>query len=192
MSRFPKTPGPHAPSTYLRPRPAVLAFSVLFFSFLVPALSSATPQYDEDPAVSRAQHFLMSRDRGKEILAYVHLGADYRRHDFIRYVPYDNGGFALVYRFLWKTTEPGYTVIAFSFNSQGNFASLRVVDTDATISMPFLFADFSIKVLGNMFIETHKNDMKREDIAALQKLIDNADSKAMLEWSLRLDQLFGS
>jgi hypothetical protein len=176
----------------LRARLAAIAFAILVFSLVIPSFSMAAPQFDSDRAVSKAQRFLAPRERGEEILEYVHLGADYTRHELVRYVPYESGGFALIYRFVWKTTDLGYTFIAFNFDSQGNFSSLKVGETDATFNLPFLFADLSIKVVGNMFIQAHKNDMKREDLDALQKLIDNADAKSLLEWSLRLDQLFGS
>ena len=93
---------------------AVLALGLL--TTLVPA-AQASDESDQR-AVNKAHGFLRTEKRGKEILSYIHMGASYQGHQYMRTVPVKNrmgdlieGDFALVYRYKWE--DDGVTDAAF-------------------------------------------------------------------------------
>jgi hypothetical protein len=137
-------------------------------------------------AVDRADNFLSAADRGREILNFVHFGAEYHGHEFVKTVDLSDGDFALVYRYHWE--ESGVTDVAFLCNARGDFQSVEIVRSNAELSQPFLAANVTIKMVGSALLEANKRTMSRDDQNQLQALVDSADAKGILEWLLRYEQ----
>ena len=92
-------------------------------------------------AVNKAHRFLATAQRGKDILGYLHFGADYRGHEYRETVPVgsaNDGRFALIYRFWWE--NDGLTDVAFLCDPRGNVEEVRVTYTNARFSQPFPFS----------------------------------------------------
>jgi hypothetical protein len=140
-------------------------------------------------AVNKAHAFFRTPKRGQEILNYVHMYAAYRGHDYVRTVALENGQFELIYRFRWE--DDGVTDIAFLCNAQGSFDRLQITYTNAGFNQPFFFADATIQVLGRALIEAYKDKMSESDLRFVRRLIDRADAKGMLEFTLKLEQALG-
>lgn len=143
--------------------------------------------------IKRAHAFLASADVGKQVVAYTHLGSDYRGHEYVetRGVSDGNGGrkpghFALVYRFRWH--DDGVSNIAFLCNPSGRVYGVRVLETNAVWSQPFALANAAVSMLGNMLIEAYKENMDASQRRIVQRLVDQADAKGMLEWALTFQQ----
>jgi hypothetical protein len=144
-------------------------------------------------AIDRAQSFLKTREMGKNILAFVHFGADYKGHAFLyttavtdeddRQLP---DKIALVYRFRWE--DDGVTDIAFLCNSKGAVYGLQIMKSTAIIQQPFAIANLTIQVLGNAIIEAMGDDLKDAQRAELKRFVDSADSRGLLVAYLRLSQ----
>jgi hypothetical protein len=144
-------------------------------------------------AIDRAQSFLKTREMGKNILAFVHFGADYKGHAYLystavtdeddRQLP---DKIALVYRFRWE--DDGVTDIAFLCNSKGSVYGVRIMKHNGTIQQPFMLADVTIQVLGNAIIEAMGDDLKDAQRAELKRFVDAADSRGLLVAYLRLSQ----
>jgi hypothetical protein len=143
-------------------------------------------------SLDRAHNFLKAEQRGKEILNVLHFGADYLSHRYFAVKTFDDGSFALGYTFKWRTTDDGYTNVAFVCDADGNVQRVIVLDTDAVINRPFVFANLSIKLLGQLLLEHHRDKMSESDRRRLQQLVNDADAHAFLEWSLRLAQFVGN
>jgi len=144
-------------------------------------------------AVNKAHRFLATAQRGRDILGYLHFGADYRGHEYRETLPvgYANDGrFALVYRFWWE--NDGITDVAFLCDPRGNVEEVRVTYTNAHFSQPFALADVTIQVLGNILIRAYQDKMSTFERKMVQKFVDNADAKGLLEWSLKFQQLAGN
>ncbi|HLJ28642.1 MAG TPA: hypothetical protein VKY85_18180 [Candidatus Angelobacter sp.] len=146
-------------------------------------------------AVNRAHQFLNTDKRAKDTLAFVHAGTTYHGQKYLRtdFVTDDsgqtiNGRFALVYRLFWN--DDGVTDIAYRCYPNGNVYAVKIMYTNAEGNQPFLWANVSIQVLGNLLIDAYKDKLSVDDRRQLQKLVDNADAKGLLEWSLKLDQFF--
>ena len=146
-------------------------------------------------ALNRADAFFRTEKRGQEVLGYVHMGATYRGHQYLRTVLLKDrngdlidGEFALVYRFKWE--DDGSTDIAFLCDAKGNIYAVQIMHTNAVLNQPFVLADATIKLLGRALIEANKKNMTDDDRRQVQRLVDEADAKGMLEWSLRFEQLF--
>jgi hypothetical protein len=153
----------------------------------------APAQAGDQKAVDRAHNFLKTEQRGKDVLSFLHFGTEYRGHKYLesRTVKDGNGKlipghFGLIYRFDWA--NDGWTKLGFLCDAKGNVYKVQVVDTNAILSQPFTVANLSIQVLGNAILQAFKNDLNADQKAQLQMLINNADSKAMLEWSLKIQQ----
>jgi hypothetical protein len=167
----------------------------LIASMVAPAWAASEDSLQR--AMNNAHGFLKTGQRGKDVLDYVHFGATYRGHEFVKTFAVNNdagnpidGWFALVYRFRWE--DDGVTDIAFRCNPQGNVYDVQVTYTNAVLNRPFLFANAAIKVLGNLLIEANKDKMDRGERRLVQKLVDDADAKGLLEWSLKFQQAFGN
>jgi hypothetical protein len=150
----------------------------------------------DQKAVDRAHEFLKTQQRGTDVLSMVHYGAKYRGHTYAetRFVTNAkgeriSGHFALVYTYKWE--DDGKTRVAFLCDAKGNVYEVQIVETNAEFQAPFVRANVSIKVIGNLLIETFKNDLKEGQRKELQKFVDDADAKSMLEWSLKLQQTLG-
>jgi len=138
-------------------------------------------------AVEHADHFLGAPQHGKDMLGYIHFGASYRRHDYLRSVAFDNGGFALVYRFKWE--DDGITDVAFLCGSRGYVESVQIEYSNGVLNRPFVLANLTITVVGNALLEAYQDKMTEDDRKFVQRMIDNADAKSLLEWSIRFQQL---
>ncbi len=170
--------------------------AVLVLSLVIGRPSAARADDAEQRAVDRAHEFLEPAKRGRDVLSYLHFGARYRGHEYVDTVAVKDsdgkrlaGHFALVYRFKWE--DDGRTDVAFLCNAKGRVYEVQVVDTNAVLSQPFVLADASIKIIGNVLIEAYKDKLSDDDRKALQKLVDDADSHALLEWSLKVQQALG-
>jgi hypothetical protein len=149
-------------------------------------LNPANPDQISQAAVDHAHHYLGSQRHGKDILGYVHFGAAYRRHAYLRTVNRGGGSFALVYRYNWE--DDGVTDIAFNCDTNGRIESVRIEESNGRFSQPFGLANLTINVLGNALFSAFKDDMNEQDQRQVQRLIDQADAKSLLEWSLRFQQ----
>jgi hypothetical protein len=177
----------------------LLRVSSYFFAagIVLPALSlvcfAQTAETAQNRAAVFADRFLSPEARGREVLGYVHFGADYHGHEYLRTVGvHDSQGrpipeeFALVYRFHWE--DDGITDIAFLCDERGYVQRVQIMYTNAVWSQPFTFANGAIKLIGKMVFEANKNKMTPLERELVQKLIDAADAKGLLEWSLRFEQ----
>jgi hypothetical protein len=140
--------------------------------------------------VNRADGFLRTEALGKHVLSYVHFGAAYHGHRYLRAFSVDGGQgeFALVYRFNWE--DDGVTDVAFYCDANGKANRVGILYTNAFLNQPFVLADVSIQVLGHGLIELYKDKLSREDRQTLDGLVNRADAKGLLEFSLRTQQLF--
>jgi hypothetical protein len=160
------------------------------------AIPSAIPQCSAQTAQDNAGRFLRTEDRGKESLSYIHFGADYHGHEYLRTVSVLDGQgspipgqFALVYRFNWE--DDGITDVAYLCDASGYVYKVQIMSTNAVLSQPFVLANAAIKLLGNAFIQANKDKMSELERKVVQELVDKADAKGLLEWSLQFEQRFG-
>lgn len=145
-------------------------------------------------AIDRAQAYLQTREMGKNILSFVHFGADYKGHSYSgRATVVDEDGktltdkFALVYRFNWE--DDGVTDVAFLCNSSGRIYEVQMMKSNGVLQRPFAVADMTIQVLGDAILKAMGNDLKEKDRADLKRLVDSADSHGLLVAYLRLGQI---
>jgi hypothetical protein len=171
----------------------VLLAAVCLSVFAPPAPAA---QESSQQAVNAAARFMETEGRGQEILSFVHFGADYRGYDYLRTESVVDargnridGEFALVYRFKWE--NDGVTDLAFLCHPNGQIYQVNVEWTNALLSQPFALANLSIKVLGNYLISQNKNNMSDFQFRLVKKLVDDADAKGLLEFSLALQQAVG-
>jgi hypothetical protein len=162
---------------------------------LVPMARAALAQDISDEAVKRADRFLASAECGRDVIGLVHFGSAYKGHDYVatRRVT-ENGNvvadeFALVYEYRWG--EDGATKIAFFCDKRGSVTGVRVLETNAELSQPFLMANATIQLAGKAIIEGFKEKMSDDDRKTLKTILDNADAKSLLEFSLALEQALG-
>jgi len=176
------------------PGPALAAVLTLVLAAVPAPLARAADDIDQK-SVDRAHAFLNTAPRGRNILSYVHFGSKYQGHSYkaTRFVT--NGGkrvaghFALLYDFAWE--DDGKTQVAFLCDARGTLYEVQVVSTNAVFNQPFLTANATIKVLGGLLVEAFKNKMTAAERQDVQKLVENADAKGMLEWSLKFQQGLG-
>ena len=178
--------------------PVISAILRIIFALAIVTFGARAQAEDiSDAAVRRADAFLSSTSRGEQILSYVHFGAAYKGHNFLKaervkdtqgqFIP---GRFTLIYEFAWD--KDGITDIAFRCDSRGSVYKVYVTSTNAIVQQPFLFANGTIQALGNLLIGAYKDQMTENQAAQCQKFVDNADAKGMLELSLQLQQGFGN
>jgi hypothetical protein len=173
-----------------RPLLATCAAAILGFTIPVLVPQALTAQdSDLQKTANKTGTFLDDANRGKAMLNYLHMGARYRGHEFIKGSRIaDADGFELLYRFRWE--DDGVTDLAFQCNRRGYVTSVSVVNSNAKLSPPFLLATVSIKLLGAAIMDSYKDKLTDDQKRQLQQLINEADAKGMLEWALRLEQLF--
>jgi len=183
---------PRAIDSSVRVSSCVLALC-LSVPILVSDCGAQTAQVDTQHAISAADQFLRTEARGRETLGFVHLGADYHGHEYLRTVDVLGGDgrvipgqFALVYSFHWE--NDGITDVAYLCNESGRVYRVQIMYTNARWSQPFVLANATIKILGNALIERNKNQMNDFERRVVQKLVDSADAKGLLEWSLKFEQ----
>ena len=146
-------------------------------------------------AVDRAERFLNAGSRGRDVVGFVHFGTKYRGHSYQRRLGVTRAGnrvpghFALVYRVSWA--DDGESDVAFLCDAAGSIYEVQVTWTNAQIAQPFVFANGAIQVLGNTLIQALGNNLTPAQRQEFQTLVNNADAKRLLEWSLRVQQSLG-
>jgi hypothetical protein len=162
----------------------------------MPQCSAQTAEDSLSKAIDSADRFLRTEDRGIESLGYIHFGANYHGHEYLRTVSVIDGQgspipgqFALVYRFKWE--GDGITDVAYLCDASGYVYKVQIMYTNAILSPPFVLANAAIKLLGNALIQANKDKMSEFERKAVQELVDKADAKGLLEWSLKFEQRFG-
>jgi hypothetical protein len=170
-------------------------YAILGLLLLLAPVVRADDDIDQK-ALRRAHDFLKTDKRGRHILAYMHFGRTYVDHNYkeTRYVTdkegkRKKGHFALVYTYEWK--DDGETEVAFLCDAKGKVYEVKVLDSNAIINQPFAMANATVQLLGNLIIEAFKDNMTAAERKDLQKLVDAADAKGMLELSLKLQQALG-
>jgi hypothetical protein len=173
--------------------PALLAVAWLSLS-ACPARAQTGQQIDP-MTITRAQGFLSPAKRGQDILSYVHFGSKYNGHQYRETRLVQNGGVivpghaAVVYRFQWE--GDGLTDVVFLCDANGSVYEVQVLGTNAVLNQPFLTANATIQVLGNLLLAAFQDNLTEAQRRDIQRFIDNADAKGMLEWSLRFQQALG-
>jgi len=137
-----------------------------------------------------ARAFLDSKENATSILDFVHFGADYHGHEFLKETGVNDGygnpipdQVALIYRYHWE--DDGVTDIAFFVNQDGKIVGTSIVSTNAELSQPFFLANLSIQVVGRMVINSN-DQMTDADRRLALKLVDDADAHGLLNLWLRL------
>ena len=171
----------------------IAALGIGLIAALAPCAQAAE---ESQTAVTDAHRFLATAERGREVLGYVHFGARYDGHTYLKTVFVNDGNgrridghFALVYRFRWE--GDGITDVGYLCDSRGRVYAVQVMYTNAVLSQPFFLANAAIKGLGNLFIGAFEDKMNRDERRLVQGLVDDADAKGLLEWSLRFEQALG-
>ena len=169
--------------------PAAFVASLVVLLLSAPVASAAVEQRSLD----RAHKFLKDPEVGKQVLSFVHFGAEYRRHTYmdVRRVKDAKGAivadkFVLVYRYEWD--EDGTTDLAFLCDWRGNVYKIDVLKHNAIIQQPFAMADLTIKLLGNVVLGAFGDGMTAKDRLELRRLIDAADSRGLLLAYVKLAQ----
>lgn len=156
--------------------------------------ASAQSNEISNTAVQRATRYMDAADRGKACVLFLHFGQQYVSHanDGKVYTVKDSstgrvkpGEFALKYTFQWGN-DGGETTLTCFFTPSGSFISSSMTYTNATLNRPFLLANASIQILGNAILEAKKDDMSAADRRDLQRMVDDADAHAMMNWLLKL------
>ena len=149
-------------------------------------------------AIQRAAKFVGARGTGDYVLSFMHLGADYRSHKYLdtRYVTDSDGDripgeFAVCYRFTWYTSDEGETDVAFFCDPDGTVTGMKVLRTNAVIQQPFAIADATIQIVSAALMEAFGDEMTSEDRRIVSRLIQNADSKGLMEMGIRFRQAAG-
>jgi len=162
-------------------------------ALLVPAARAG--EGIDQTAVNRARAFLDAAKRGRNIVGHCHFGTKYRGHSYTETRGVRNGGrpvpghFALVYQLSWA--DDGETDVAFFCDARGAIYKIQVLKTNAVLSQPWLAGDLAVRTLGNLVIEAFKNDLTPAQGAQVQRLVNGASAKRLLEWSLKFEQGFG-
>ncbi len=173
---------------------ALLALTML--GLFVPTAPARADNEVSATALKRAHAFLNTADRGKTITNMVHFGATYGGHTYKGYTKVKGrngkivpGHMALIFDFKWASD--GETRIAFFCDGDGDFYSLKVQESNGNISRPFVLAELSIKLVGKTILDGFKGKIKEKDREDLNKVIDAADPKGLLELSLKVQQALG-
>lgn len=138
----------------------------------------------------RARRLLDDTGRAKAVLLFLHFGSSLDGHSFNRSGGVNNrpGHFYMEYEYNWRVgSDKGSTTLSFFFDGNGVFQGVQVDKTDAQFNQPFALANLSIKVLGEAVYEALKNKMTDDQRRTLRRLIDDANSKKMLEFLLLID-----
>jgi hypothetical protein len=166
---------------------------------LVALLALATPTLAQAPAaVDRAHNFLKTAKRGRDVLSYVHFGYTYQGHTYVGQTGVKGAGgklipgqFALHYDYKWGT-DGGQTRVVFLCNPRGDVYEVQTGRTNAgPLNQPFDLATLSIRVVGNVLLAALGGDLTMDEKRDVQRLIDNANAKGMLQFSLAAQQRLG-
>lgn len=176
------------PSRVAAARGVRAAMSLLLFAAIAATVPLASPA--DQRAVNRADALLSTAETGTNVLNFLHMGADYHGHRYLKTLPVSDGrgDFELVYRYFWH--DDGITDLGFLCDDNGFVYKVRVEYTNAVWSQPFLAANVSISVLGHSMIEAYKDKLSEDDRRKLHELVNKADAKGLLELSLAWNQVF--
>jgi hypothetical protein len=165
-------------------------FAAALLTLAGPVAATATAETPKE----KAERLLADARRGKGVLQFLHLGSTYVSHKKTeegavrrngREVP---GHFYLDYTFKWMAGgDTGSTTLTFFFDDHGRLTSVNVDKTDAIFNQPFGLANLSIAVVGQAVLDATKDRLSDADRRLLQRLIDNADAKGLLELFLKID-----
>jgi hypothetical protein len=168
----------------------MIARTLAVVALLAAPLTAAaeTPQ-------EKATRLLDDKGRGKAVILFAHFGADYSDHALVATGKVNDangrekpGHFYLEYKYNWKVGDDrGTTSFYFFFDKNGVLNEIRVSKTDAVLNQPFAFANLGIKLLGQAVLEAAKNDLTDAQQKRLQKFVDDADAKGLLEFLLAID-----
>jgi hypothetical protein len=176
----------------------VKTWKVVPLAALLAILALPAASFGQAPAaVARAQRFLGSAQTGREVLGYAHFGSANKGHSYLarggvtdrfgRAVP---GHFYLSYVYRWGN-DRGETVLAFLCNADGYVYEVQVVRTNAILNQPFALANVSNKLIGGLLLGAFGADLTPAEKRDIQRAIDNADAKDLLQRNLALRQRLG-
>jgi hypothetical protein len=165
------------------------------FGFATPALLALTTvapaAYADDvsrPAILKAHSYLIAGKKGQEVLSFVHMFASYKGHELINSRNLGDGAFSLIYRYYWNDDD--HTEIEFVCNPEGYVTGVNVLSSSALFQQPFLVSRSVVRALGAALLSAEGDKMSAADKAAIQRIIDRADTKALLEATLLMEQVF--
>jgi hypothetical protein len=161
---------------------------------LVLAAGTCTTATAQAPR-EKATRQLDQRARAERILSFLHFGSTYSDHKQTgrgKVMTRDNrervGHFYLEYKFDWKVgRDTGSTTASFFFDEKGILYDVMIDKTTAEFNQPFLLANLSIKILGETVYALLKDDLSTADRRVIRELIDEADAKGLLKFTLALD-----
>lgn len=149
-----------------------------------------------DPAaVKKAEKFLTQPARMRDIHSAVHFGTTLRKTQFVDARGIKRNGkivpdeFALVYRYHWD--NDGVTDIGFLCDKNGNVFEVEVIKCNGDFQRPYVWANVSIKLVGELLFEAIKDNMDADQRAIMRLLIEEADAKGLMLFSLKLQQALG-
>ncbi len=163
---------------------------IRFTAVVVLVLAGACQaQAADKAAVQQAQRSFDAMERGKFILGYLEMGAQYKDHNCIAVVGVADsdgkripGHFCLRYQFDWAIGEyDNTTTVDLLFDEKGRFYDVNNEKSTSVVWPPYAVANGTIKLLGAVFLEAFKKDLKPEDKKFIQDCIDKADARGMLE-----------
>jgi hypothetical protein len=190
----------HTASRLIIPSRTWTIIGVVFLGLVARIAVAGEPTSQALNKARRLCDFDVKVQRGRELLQSLHFGSTLKSCQELGVASKVTDGsgreiedqFALVFRWRWDAGGGvGTTDVAFFFNDRGQFLSLRPIKTDAVFNQPFALADLSIQVVGQVMIKAFEDDMSEADKRQFQRILDNADTKALLEWSLKFQQAAG-
>lgn len=147
-------------------------------------------------AVDRAHNFLKRAECGRQINNLMHFGTRYSGHECTgvsrvkdakgNMIP---GEFALTYRFHWNDADT--TELLVFCKANGTVESVRPLTSTGIFQQPFLASQAVVSGLGTVIYEALKNDMNDRERQQMRRLIEQADTKSILEMQLAVQQAFG-
>jgi hypothetical protein len=179
-------------------KPTIVFWKVVpvFCFLLAPMARAAWAQDFNDAAVKRADRLLSSASCGRDVISMAHFGSGYVNHAWVQTMHVTRNGsvapgeFALVYSYRWGAD--GKTKVAFLCDQRGTVTEVQVLETNAgPLNQPFMLANATIQIAGNAIIGAFKEKMSDQDRKTFQTIVNNADAKALLEFSLALEQALG-
>jgi hypothetical protein len=81
------------------------------------------------------------------------------------------------------------TDVAFLCDETGTVYGVQALATNAVFNQPFALSNAAIQLTGNAFLADHRDDMSADDRRQIQRLVDDADAKGILRWSLRFEMM---
>jgi len=173
-----------------------LSATVALFTLLITAGFS---EAQTSTAINRAQDYLDSTNNAKHIIGIVHMGADLTGFSYVRRGGVTNhsgesipGHFYLAYDYEWNSGGYGETRLAFLCDERGTIYEVKNLGSSGVLQAPFLVANGTIKIIGQLLIEAFREEMTNEELKQVQRLVQNSDSKGLLEMGIGLRQAFGT